>query len=246
MRANNYPTIEQVLNEFIINKLSTKLNTAIPAVIESYEHEYARASVIPTISKKYVDGQVIDYKPIENIPVITLRTQNSIVHLPINKGDTVLLIICQRSMDKWLKDGLITPPSDRRQFDITDAIAIPGLFPFSGTTGLVNNTDFIIKHKNSSLVLKDNGDIEVQCDGEIKIGNSGLKKLVNEEFKTLFDNHVHNVSVAGTPAAQTGITSSPSTAIGATPISAPAIPTTLYPFGEALTNNELTSQTTVG
>lgn len=246
MRQDNYPTIEQVLNEFILNRLSSKLNTAMPAVIDKVEIDYPRVSVIPTVSKKYIDGEVIEYKPIENVPLMIPRTQNAVIHFPVSKGDTVLLIICQRSLDKWLKDGLISPPSDRKQFDITDAIAILGLFPFTTKTGLVDN-DLIVKYNNSTVTLKENGDVEIQCDGDIKIGNSNLRRLINEDFQSIFNNHVHNISVAGTPGAPTGTSSSPSAIGGTSPVAVAPVPGPIVNlFADATGNNELTSQTTVG
>lgn len=87
-----------------------------------------------------------------------------------------------------------------------------------------------------------NKKVTIRASGDIEIGNSSLKKLVNESFKLIFDNHVHNVSVAGTPTAQTGITSSPVAAAGTDPILVPPTPTTLFVAGQAMPNNNLTSR----
>jgi len=68
-----------------------------------------------------------------------------------------------------------------------------------------------IYHKDGhAVVLRNNGDIE--------IGGQDFKKLVNEDFKALFDNHVHTIATAGTAAAQAGVSSSPSATAGATPL----------------------------
>src|SRR4030042_908352 len=76
-----------------------------------------------------------------------------------------------------------------------------------------------------------NEKVTIKASGDIEIGNSQLKTLVNESFKQIFDNHVHNVSVAGTPTAQTGITSSPVAAEGMAPIAVPPTPPTMFSAG---------------
>jgi len=74
----------------------------------------------------------------------------------------------------------------------------------------------------------------------VLIGSSGLKKLVNETFQSLFNNHVHNIAL---PGPLTGTTSSPATATPGTPVAvAPGAPAVL-PFGAAIGANELTSKT---
>lgn len=87
-----------------------------------------------------------------------------------------------------------------------------------------------------------NEKVTIKASGDIEIGNSQLKTLVNESFKTIFDNHVHNVSVAGTPAAQTGITSSPVAAVGTSPLLVPPTPTTLYVLGQAMPSDNFTNK----
>ena len=87
-----------------------------------------------------------------------------------------------------------------------------------------------------------NEKVTIKASGDIEIGNSQLKTLVNESFKQIFDNHVHNVSVAGTPTAQTGITSSPVAAEGMAPIAVPPTPTTMFSAGEAMPSDNFTNK----
>lgn len=81
-------------------------------------------------------------------------------------------------------------------------------------------------------------------NGTIKIGRTTFKKLIKEEFQAMFNSHVHNISVAGTPAAQLGTSSSPTKlavggAIAVAPIAGPLVNL----FGDAISNNEMTSIT---
>jgi len=226
-------TLEQAVRTILDSKLAN-LNIALPGRIETYDYKTQKATVKPLIIRKFKDGNVQSLPVLVNVPIIFPRTRKSGVTFPINKGDGVLLIFCHRSLERWYSSGDEVEPGDSRKFDLSDSVAIPGLFSFADSNIASNNTDVEIQN--------DGQKITITSDGDIKLGIGSLKKLVNDTFKTMFNNHVHNVSVAGTPAAQTGITSSPVKSVGTDPILAPPIPTTLYTIGEALGDNELTDK----
>jgi hypothetical protein len=68
-------------------------------------------------------------------------------------------------------------------------------------------TEICIQHpkKGSSIYLKEDGDIEINTTNNIKINGENInlgetvKKLVTEEFKTIYNNHTHSASGSGPP-----------------------------------------------
>lgn len=214
--------------------LLASIHTCMPGRIESYEFKTQKASVKPLLKKKFLDGDVIEIPPLVNVPVVFPRTSTAGVTFPLKKGDGVLLVFAERSLERWYSSGLDSEPGDSRKFDLSDAIAIPGLFSFAQANLARNNTDLVVENEGQKITIKPNGEIE--------LGGANLKKLVNEEFKAVFDGHVHNVSVAGTAAAQAGVTSSPVAAAGTDPIVTPAVPVTLFAIGKAMPSDNLTSQ----
>jgi hypothetical protein len=174
---------------------------------------------------------------INNVPVIWPRTSLGSISFPLTHGDGVLLIFSERSLDEWLSNGGALAPNDPRQFDLSDAIAIPGLFSFATQMpSTVNNTDFVINFKNEQIIIRDNGDIEV--------GKNSLKKLVNENLQNLFNNHVHNFvgNVGG--ATTIGVTGTPASATGSGAISVgacPSVPPTGL-LGDSLGSSHLTTK----
>jgi len=229
------------LIEVIQNALSRAfedVHTCMPGRIESYSFKEQKATVKPLIKKIYLDDTVLDMPVLGNVPIIFPRTTIAGITFPINKGDKCLLVFSERSLERWYLTGNNTEPGDRRRYDLSDAIAIPGLFSFAETNIQTNNNDLEIHNDGQRITIKANGDIEM--------GIEDLKKLINDDFKSQFDRHVHNVLTAGTPAAQGGVTSSPTVLAGINPILVPPtpipVPTNLA--GDAIPSSSITDKVT--
>lgn len=122
--------LSNVLEQAIRNRLA-ELQTAAPGQVVSYDYKTQKASVQPTINRKYKDGQVSPYPVINNVPVIFPRSGGASMTFPVKPGDTVLLVFAARSIDDWLQRGGKVDQSDTRMHSINDAIAIPGLLPLA-------------------------------------------------------------------------------------------------------------------
>jgi len=228
MNQTNPKTLNQAIETAVKFQLGL-INTCLPGRVETYDYKTQKATVTPLIKKKYKDGTVSPMPIISAVPVIFPRTKTSMIHFPLVQGDGVLLVFSQRSLETWLFKGGESEPGDPRKFDLTDAIAIPGLWDFTAATLAENNDDFIIVHNSEKIIIKK--------DGNIEIGANSLKKLVNEEFKTLFNNHVHNC--IGPVSAVT--TSTPASLTGLLP---PPVPVPGLPFnGTELNDSQLTVKT---
>jgi hypothetical protein len=152
-----------------------RVNTALPGKIDSYDPSSGKASVQPLLREKYADGQVLDLPIIPNVPLVFPRTAAASITLPVARGDGVLLLFCQRSMDTWLSSGGIANPDDIRMHSLSDAIAIPGLVPFSiGGTG---DTDLVIRRGNAVF--------KIQAGNKIAFGTSVVELL--DEITKAFD-----------------------------------------------------------
>lgn len=173
----------------IIRKEVGNIHTSIPAIVEEYDVSKLTAVVKPLIRKRYEDGDTLAMPRIYNVPIIFPRTNNFSFTFPINKGDQVLLVFSERSLDEYLFLGGEQTPQDPRAFDLSDAIAIPGLFPFEQGNLPSNNDDVQIAYKSTSITIKANGDIE--------IGGSGLQSLMTKAAMDLFNLHVHPDPVSG-------------------------------------------------
>ncbi len=70
--------------------------------------------------------------------------QNYSIKVPVAVGDTGYLIFSDRNLDAWLAgSGDSVDPQDSRQHDLSDAIFVPGLVPYSNQT-TDDTTDIVI------------------------------------------------------------------------------------------------------
>src|SRR5574337_198010 len=99
------------------------IHTAFPAQIIDYDYTTKKASVQPSLNKKYTDGTVQPMPVLSNVPVIFPYASGASITFPVNEGDYCLVICCERSIDDWLNIGGQLTPSDPRKLDLSDAVA---------------------------------------------------------------------------------------------------------------------------
>jgi len=189
------PELYDILQKYV-NASLARMYVALPGTITNYDVSSKTCQVKPSIKKIYRNGDVVEMPIIRNVPVLFPQTKNSIISFPIEKGDEVLLIFSQRSIEDWKsKDGIVEP-TDRRKFSISDAIAVPGLLRKGA--GLQASNDYLLI-QNGDLEIKtyDNGKIEVENQTNELI--SALNEL-NTELKN-FSQEVSNITtlVLGAP-----------------------------------------------
>ncbi len=165
------------------------IHTALPAAIVAYDFTKQKASVQPLLNKVWADGTSTPMPVIQNVPVIFPRAGGASLSFPVLEGDTCLLLFIERSTDLWKTVGGQVNPDDNRKYDLTDAVAIMGLFPFSDNSLAPNNTDVTLSYEGSNIIINEDGDILIETSNKVAIGNSTVELL--DTLITLF------TSVAG-------------------------------------------------
>lgn len=151
--------------------------TAIPAVVVSADR--LRESIVavkPVINEKTLDGRVIPWPEVVNVPLIFPCSNTSAVTFPIGVGDTVLLVFSMRGLDEWKGgDGGLSTPVDRRNHSLQDAIAIPGLYPIG--RGRNNPNARNLPHSPEDLAFTHN--IGTGAEAEVRIKPSGQIEITS-------------------------------------------------------------------
>lgn len=155
----------------VFNSLISNIHTSLPGIVKSYDHQSNKAVVQPALNKKFVSGSM-PMPLLESVPIIF----PSHIRFPIVEGDYVLLVFMERSIDLWLSVGGQVTPTDPRKFDLSDAVAIPGLMPFTQPYE-GNNADFTIEYAGSSVTIHQDGAIEIKTSSTVAIGNSTTELL---------------------------------------------------------------------
>ena len=151
----------------------SELRVMLPATIERYDHTTQKAAVLPSLSRRYVDGEVQDMPVIEDVPVVWPRTGTASLTMPMRRGDGVMLVMSDRSLDRWKQRGGKVTPDDRRKHALPDCVAVPGLYSFADPSPQDNNEDTVLRQGSMEVRLKP--------DGTVRIDNG------TEELLTLID-----------------------------------------------------------
>jgi hypothetical protein len=152
------------------------VHTAMPGIVQSYDPATNKATIQPALNKAYESGPM-PMGLMENVPIMFQSGSNFAINFPITVGDYVLLVFCERSIDLWKAVGGQVTPDDPRKFNLSDAIAIPGLMPFTGDFSRNNGEDFIISFAGSEIRIKANGDIQIKTSNKVAIGNETVELL---------------------------------------------------------------------
>lgn len=112
--------------------LLSGVNTALIATIESVDFDKLTCTAQPVIMAKHQtnDGKINDVAlPILlDVPIVFMRGGGCTLTFPIKKGDECLIVFSQRCIDSWWQSGGVQTQAEMRSHDLSDGIAIVGLF----------------------------------------------------------------------------------------------------------------------
>ena len=113
-------------------ELST-LRTMCVGKVVSYDSARQTCTAQVLIKDRVRDGetgevQYITVPPIPDVPVQWPSAGGMSLTMPLAPGDPVTLFFSDRSLNEWVASSQNNPvePFDPRQFDLSDAIAVPG------------------------------------------------------------------------------------------------------------------------
>ena len=175
-----------------------RIHVSMPATIVAYNPALQTCTVKPCISGRYADAELEILVPfplptISNVPVRFPSGTGFAITWPLIPGDTVHLIIADRSMDEWKSTGAPENiPQDIRRFDLTDAIAVPGLRPL---TNPIPATGW----SATGMVLEG---ASIQLGSSTAFDPIALSSLVSAELAKIvstFNLHTHVATGFGVP-----------------------------------------------
>lgn len=158
--------------------------TSIPARVINVSSFSSQQTVDiqPQIIDTFKDDRNIELPPILDVPVVFPSAGGGILSFPIKTGDIILAVFSMKSIDEWMNgrgsDKTFTP-SDKRSYNINDAIAIPGLHT-KNTNLSPSSTDVELKFSDSSISIDPQGNISIVSNNDVDITTTGnLTATVN-------------------------------------------------------------------
>lgn len=146
----------EVLDSFFAAKMES-VHTSLPGRIVSYEgHKTRRAIVQPMVRLELGTGPVLEIPPIQGVPVIFPSTEDCEMLFPIKPDSGCLILFTEAGIGRYLSGkGEMQDPDDQTRHSLTDAVCLPGLFPWKKVPKTKAPADAMwISYKGSSITLK--------------------------------------------------------------------------------------------
>ncbi len=170
------PSLTRAVDNAIQNEL-VGMNTAMPGQVVNVYASKCAVDVQPCLQRQYSDGTITPLPIIPYVPLVFPRTSNAWLTFPVAVGDYVMLVFSQRSLEQWLNKGGVVDPQDPRKFAISDAVAIPGVYPFSRPP-TVDSANVILQNGTTKITLTPAGKFRFENTGGDEILNL-ISQLLN-------------------------------------------------------------------
>lgn len=155
--------------QMVVDATLEGLRICLPGQIESYDPKTRKANIKPMLKRVYADGEIQSLPVLTAVPIVWPAGGGGALSFPLTRGDGVLLVFSERNMENYLESGVESTPLDGRKFDMSDAIAIPGLYSFK--------TKSPIKDNNSAIFTFGGATVSLQKGGKMAIGNAQAELL---------------------------------------------------------------------
>ena len=191
------PDLGGVINQYITN-MRNNMFTAIPCkVVGEPNLAEQRIDVRVLVNKVTTDGVSREIPPILGVPLIFPGSRTSQFSFPIQRGDTVLCVFSQRSIDRF-KLGSTEPstPMDFSKYSKKDAMAIPGLFTFPDARNDPKKRS--LDHSVDDTVMTHNIGTNAECEVRLTKSGNVIINAPGDNVTVNCDNSTVNASSTST------------------------------------------------
>jgi len=187
------PDLEDIM-EGLKEDIFFEFNCHRVGIIEAFypSDQTADIRLVDKSVRQTTDGEVLtNFSLLEKCPVIVNKGISGGLTIPINAGDTCLVLFNDRDLDSWLVDGLVQRPNTLRTHDFSDAICLVGIRSQVNQIAGYNNVATELNYLDNKISL-DNEKISLlnSSGGSIVIDDKLELKNTAENLKTLVDDFI--------------------------------------------------------
>ena len=152
--------------ELLKKNIFFNLNVCLPATVISYNSSNNTVDLQPAIQVVLTDNTFLDMPQLFDIPVLEIGGKSLSVKIPLQEGDTGIVIFCDRDITLFKQEKNNTQPNTLRKHDLSDGIFIPMRFGNAGASDniTIQSADGSTKFEVTSSGISVKGDITVEGD----------------------------------------------------------------------------------
>ena len=126
------PGNEEEFYRILMDTLSNNLRVAIPGIVQSFDPEAQTVTVQPAIRERIRNPDLtfshVALPLLVDVPIVVPRAGGFSLTLPVAKGDECLVMFGDMCIDSFWENGGIQNQPDKRRHDLSDGIAILGIW----------------------------------------------------------------------------------------------------------------------
>lgn len=213
------PTLADVISTGINSSLMD-VHTALPGKVEKYDKDKQTVNVKPLVQRSFPndDGEtILEPLPIiTDVPVMFPQANGFFISFPIVVGDFVLLVFAERSLDNYKTgNGADADPVDLRMHNLSDAVAYPGVPPFSKALKDVDAENMVMGKDGGKQIHIKQEEVHLgKKDPTDAVALASLVKAELDKIQFTLDNHAHPTTATVGPSATPGVISKTLTPVG--------------------------------
>jgi len=160
------------IDEHLENSVYTSLPAIITKITDYGEQQTVDAKI--AVNRVFPDYNRLNGATCADIPIMFPSAGGGILSFPVKVGDGVLICFSKRSIDEFLlgsgEDQV--DPKLKRQFSLSDGIAIPGLYTIRNN--LKPDPDHtVLKFADNAITLFNDGNLKIESPGNIDVVAGG-------------------------------------------------------------------------
>ncbi|NRS20582.1 hypothetical protein HP398_29625 [Brevibacillus sp. HB1.4B] len=119
-------------NNVLMDRIFNQLRVSVPGIIQEFD-PVTQTATVQVALREHVRQENLEYQwvPIPlllDVPVQFPRGGGYVLTFPVKQGDECLVVFSDMCIDAWFSNGGVQNQIDKRRHDLSDAIAIPGLW----------------------------------------------------------------------------------------------------------------------
>ena len=183
-QAHETPELVDVISELIDDRLKD-LDVCFPGTVKAVDKTKGLVDVQSDFKRLYWDqDQPVSPPVIRGVTLWQYRAGTARMNFPIKVGDKVMCLCAQRSLDKWKQSGALDTPGSTRVLSMSDAIAIPGLYPIPQAFPIGDN--LTLQYGAAVISLIENNEISLEVtkakaritkDGKFSLSNGTVELI---------------------------------------------------------------------
>ncbi|MGA4300362.1 Gp138 family membrane-puncturing spike protein [Ralstonia nicotianae] len=141
----------------VMDSVRSGLWTSMPGIIQSFNPVAITATVQPAI-KGIVRGQdgasqFVNMPLLVDVPVHFPRGGGCTLTFPVAAGDECLVVFSARSFSSWWQSGGVQAPAEPRIHDLTDCVALVGLFSQATKIGGISTASAQLRSNDGATYI---------------------------------------------------------------------------------------------